>query len=231
MRSLSRKGWLLSLGRLLALVGFTRGAERTAEEILKAIDAVEMPKLDRAKVRDSKYVQDYLKERNKATEARGVLILELYKSAPDNARLPDLMVQRWEGMPPFGSRGDELLKEIDDVLAHTKNAKFKVEGTFAKARAQLIRGQQAQEGKSDLSAVDDFLKLAPKDPRAGQLIYMASMSATDQKAKAAYEDRILKEFPDSMFAGMVKERGTVARQSASRSSWSSTMRPAEPPSR
>ena len=114
------------------------------------------------------------------------------------------MAERWDGMAPFGSRGEELLKEIDEVLAHTQNQKLKVEGTYVKAKAQLIRSQQKTEGKADLSAVDAFLQLAPKDPRASRLIYMAATSAGDQKAKTAFEDRLLKDFPDSQFATMVK---------------------------
>ena len=40
----------------------------------------------------------------------------------------------------------------------------------------------------------------PKDPRGAQLLYMATFVTTDEKAKDAIEDRILKEFPDSSIA-------------------------------
>jgi thiol-disulfide isomerase/thioredoxin len=114
------------------------------------------------------------------------------------------MAERWGNKTPLGSEGDALLKEIDDVLAHTKNQKLKVDGTYFKAQTQVYRSEQSGNGKPYLSAVDAFLQLAPKDPRAGRLIYMAATAARDEKARTAFEDRLLKDFADSQFATMVK---------------------------
>jgi thiol-disulfide isomerase/thioredoxin len=194
----------MALCSLLAAGTLAIAGDRPVGEILKEIDAVKVPTLDRTKMRDQSYVQEYLKKRNEAATARGKLILELYRTAPDHDRIPEFLVERWEGMPAFGSRGEDLLKEIDHVLAQTSNQKLKVEGTYVKAKTQLVRSQQSRKGKADLSAVDAFLEMAPKDQRAGQLIYMAAASTADTKAKAAYEDRLLKDFPDNMFATMVK---------------------------
>ncbi len=199
-----RRVSMLSLGCVLASAALALGADRPAGDILKDIDAVKMPALDRTKIRDQGYVQEYIKKSEEATKTRDKLILELYKAAPDNERIPALMAERWESMPPRGPQIDALIKEIDDVLAHTKNDKLKVEGTYVKAWAKLVKDQQRRVGKLDTTAIDAFLQLAPKDPRAGQLIYVAAMSASDPKTKVALEDRILKDYPDSQFTAMIK---------------------------
>ncbi len=195
---------MLSLGCVLASAALALGADRPASEILKEIDAVKAPELDRSKVRDQKYVQDYIKQAQEAAKTRGKLALELYKIDPDNKRIPELMVERWNNTAPAGTQMDSLMKEVDDVLAHTKNDKLKIEGTYVKAQVKLFQGRQQGNGKLDTAAIDEFIKVAPKDPRASQLLFMATMSANDPKIKAALEDRILKEFPDSRFAPMVK---------------------------
>ena len=52
--------------------------------------------------------------------------------------------------------------------------------------------------------MDEFIKLAPKDERCSNLLYgAASLTTKDDKVKAAIEDRIVKEYPDSQFAGMI----------------------------
>ncbi len=199
-----RRVWVLSFGCVLASAALALGADRPASEILKEIDAVKMPELDRSKVRDRVYVQDYVKQSQEAMAAKGKLILELYKAAPDNERIPTLMAEKWGNTPPGGPQIEALVKEIDDVMAHTKNEKLKVEGAFFKAQAQLFKDRQNGEGKVDTTAIDAFIQLAPKDPRAGRLVYMAAMTTSDEKTKTALEDRILKEFPDSQFAPMIK---------------------------
>jgi thiol-disulfide isomerase/thioredoxin len=195
---------MLSLGCVLASAALALGADRPASDILKDIDAVKLPALDPTKVRDRVYVQEYFKQHQEATKTRDKLILELYKAAPDNERIATLMAERWGSTPPGGPQNDALIKEIDDVLAHTKHDKLKVEGTFFKARAQLFKVRQHGEGKLDTTAIDAFIQLAPKDPRAGRLIYMAAVSATDPKTRTALEDRVLKEYPDSQFTPMIK---------------------------
>jgi len=199
-----RRVSMLSLGCVLASAALALGADRPASDILKDIDAVKMPALDRTKVRDRVYLQEYVKQHQEATKTRDKLILELYKAAPGNERIPTLMAERWASTPPSVPQINALIKEIDDVLAHTKNDRLKVEGTYIKAQAKLFMDRQHGEGKLDTTAIDAFIQLAPKDPRAGRLIYMAAMSVSDPKTKTALEDRILKEFPDSQFTPMIK---------------------------
>src|SRR5947209_15667302 len=87
----------------------TPGADRSAEQILKDIDAATAPKLDAKKARSTSYLRRFRANQRDVAAKRDKLILELYKAAPDHERLPELMADRW-------SRKDEryrgLFKEV-----------------------------------------------------------------------------------------------------------------------
>jgi thiol-disulfide isomerase/thioredoxin len=107
------------------------------------------------------------------------------------------MAERWN-IRPYALPADKLLKEIDDVLAHSQDPKIKVEGTFARTYARLY--QTRRDGPLDLSGVDEYIKLVPKDSRGATLLQLAANRTNDDKAKTAMEDRILRDFPDTTFA-------------------------------
>jgi thiol-disulfide isomerase/thioredoxin len=210
MSRLAKISWTaLMLGGWVISSGLAMAADRTADAILKDLESVKMPKLDAAKRSDSTYVSEFIKKRQEAMDKRSALILELYKTAPKHERIPTLMVERWRSVN-FGPKADDIIKEIDEVLAQTSDPKFKLEAAFAKAQRKLASSRSS--ASPDLSAVDEFLKLAPKDPRGASLLYGASYGANDKEAKTAIENRIIKDFPDSMYAGMIK--GTRHQQEA-----------------
>lgn len=184
-------GWIGS-------AGVVNAGDRSADVILKDIESVVVPAPDRAKVRDQAYVQEFMAKRQEAMGKRAELILELYKAAPDHARIPDLLVERWRTL----GAGQSVLKEIDEVIARTANPKLKIDAAFAKA--QLILASSRASGSPDLSAIKQFMKLAPGDPRGVGLLYSAARTATNPDVKAALEERIIKDYPDSRQAGMIK---------------------------
>ncbi len=176
-------------------------ADRTADEILKELDGNPLPTLDRAKINNAQYRNDYVAAMQKALPKRLELIQELHKAAPDHEKLTTLLPERWLNLPRTGVTLDAMCKEVEEAIAHTKNDKLKIEGSFIKAQVKLALVQQG--GKLDLTPVDEFIKLAPKDERCSQLLFGAINFTKDEKAKAALEDRLIKEYPASMFAGML----------------------------
>jgi thiol-disulfide isomerase/thioredoxin len=181
--------------------GWAMGSDRTPEAILQDLDSVEMPKYNGTKRTDPKYMGDFRKKSMEAMEKRGALALELYKAAPTHERLPKLMVERWMTLSRT-TQADMALKEIEEVLAQTKNGDFQLEAAFEKAQITLANSRAG--GNPDLSGIDAFLKLAPKDNRGASLLYGALQLATDKAGKTALEDRITKEFQASIFAGLIK---------------------------
>jgi thiol-disulfide isomerase/thioredoxin len=181
-------GWTVTVLVLLA-------ADRSASEILKELDQVKVPVLDAGKRPSQGAQRRLLSKRRETATRRDALILELYKKAPDHECVPELMAERW------GRRDDisrAMAREIDDVLAHTQNAKLKIEATYAKTRSKL---QEARAGSSpDLSALEAFLKLAPTDPRGAGLLEKAISRVRSEKLKNALQQRLIKDYPASALA-------------------------------
>lgn len=203
MRHLIRPTWVVTALGLLLASASAFADDRTAEQILKELDEVKVPDVDRTKLKDQAYVREYLAKRQEAAKKRGELIEELYKAAPDNDKLAELLPERWMGTDPRPDQGKKLLAEINDVLAHSKNKKLLIEGNLLKAQLKLY----ISDGPDvDMTPIDAFVKLAPKDPRVPSLLYAASQRMTDESAKKAIEDRILKEFPTSPIADSIEGR-------------------------
>jgi thiol-disulfide isomerase/thioredoxin len=154
--------------------------------------------MDSARRGERSYVEAYLKSRHKAIQAKNELILRLYRAAPAHARVPALLLSRWSNMSPYGKDGEKLFKEIDEAIKRTENPRIKIDGTLVKARARIH--QAARQGPLDLTFMDEFLKLAPKDDRAAQLVYMAYSVAKDEKIKIKLEGRLLSQFADTKYA-------------------------------
>jgi thiol-disulfide isomerase/thioredoxin len=194
----------LTAALLVCLIGSAApaAADRSAREILKDLDAIKSPSYDPSRRAEPGYIDKVRAEFTAFAEKRDPLILELLKADPDHDRLPELMSEHWRRMPPIGPNEAKLNQEITDVLARSKNEKLKTEAYFARAQAGLFKSRQT--GTLDLAGVEEFLQKAPKDPRAAQLLYMATVVSRDEKAKTSLEDRLLKDFPDSQFAGDLK---------------------------
>jgi thiol-disulfide isomerase/thioredoxin len=201
MRRLMKPTWVVATLGLLLASASAFADDRTAEKILKELDAVKVPDVDRTKIKDRAYVQEYIAKRQEVGKKRGELIQELYKIAPNNEKLAELLPERWMNSDPRQDQGKALLAEINDVLAHSKNEKLLIEGNFVKAQLKLFL---SDDPKFDMAPVDAFIKLAPKDPRASSLLYEASKRMTDESAKKAIEERILKDFPDSPMVDSIK---------------------------
>jgi len=190
-------GWALCSAAALC-------AERSAETILKEIDGVKLPTLDSKKKNDRSSVLNNQIKRREAVEKRARLILQLYKVAPDHKRIPALLEERWKtiGMHPDKGKYAELIRELENVVAHTKDNKLKIEASHA--RAQLKLNPVSSKSAPDPSAVDDFIKLAPQDPRAASLLGSAAAVTQDETKKAALIERVRTQFPNSDYAGMLQ---------------------------
>lgn len=176
-------------------------ADRPAREILSDLNAARIPAYDPSRRAEPGYIEKLQQEFLEMGAKRDALILELFRVDPDHAGLSELMAEHWRRMPPAGPNELKLKQEIDDVLARSKDEKLRAEALFARAQAGLYKSQQT--GVLDLSGVDEFVRARPTDPRAEQLLYMASFVTRDDKAKQSVEERILKEYPKSRVAEAV----------------------------
>jgi thiol-disulfide isomerase/thioredoxin len=89
------------------------------------------------------------------------------------------------------------------VAARPPSKKLKIEATYLRARLRLKPISTKKE--PDVSGVDEFVKLAPKDPRAGDLLAGAAVVATDLKSRRALLAQLAEAVPDSDLPGMLEE--------------------------
>ena len=204
-----RGAWLvLLLGAWLSYAGETLAGDRTAGQILKEINAVKVPPFDRTRTGDETYVKEHESIRHAQIARRAALILELYNAEPDHERIPALMAERWGSMSAVGAEADQLKHEVDRVLGETASQKLKVEAIFTRARIRLRESESG--GSPDIAAIDEFLKVVPRDRRGPAMLYHAASVTVDPQAKLALENRISKEFPE--YAATIQ--GTRRRQAA-----------------
>jgi thiol-disulfide isomerase/thioredoxin len=183
-------------------------SSRSAAQILKELDEVKPPLFDTSKGTDQAYAREYRTKVRETRKKRADLIMELYKAAPNHGRIPSLMAERW-GIRLLGPLApDELRKEIDDIFVHTQNQKLKIEAAFYRALAAI---SDRHSGKTPVeSFIEEYFKLAPKEPRGAMLLFMAAGATHDEKKRSALEDRLMKEYPDTPFARTIE--GNRARK-------------------
>ena len=173
----------LVLAAWTSVVALAWAADRSGAQILKDLDALVAPTLDANKRQNQAYMRRYLSKSHEVGSKRDALILELYKAAPKHERIPELLGERWGRKQELSTA---MSREIDGILIRDKNPKLKAEAVFVKARSKL-RG--ARSGAPDLSMVEEFLKLAPHDPRGATLLELAIERTRGEKAKATLETR------------------------------------------
>ena len=111
------------------------------------------------------------------------------------------MEERWKLTgTPEKTRYVEFINELDKVLAQTKDEHLKIEAAYLKATLKL--NPVSTKKAPDPSGVEEFLKLAPKDPRAEVLLGTAANVTKDEKKRTELLERLNKEFPGSDLAGM-----------------------------
>ena len=188
------------LGACLVWISTAVAADRSADQILKEIDAIKLSPLDPKKRDNFPYLKSRQTKQRDVAQRRARLIGELYKVAPDHERTSTLLMERWRTFSarPEKGRYAELVAEVDSVLARTTDDKLKIEAAFTKAQLKL--NPVSSRSTPDPSAIEEFLKLAPQDPRAVELLETASRVTRDGK-KAALVDRLLKQFAPPVLTG------------------------------
>jgi thiol-disulfide isomerase/thioredoxin len=210
---MTRLGTAWLLAGLIGSAAVAAEADRSAQEILRDLDAARMPTYDPSRTHEPGYMEELQKQFIEIGAKRDALILELFRVDPDHAGLSALMADHWRRMPPEGLNEAKLLREIDDVLSRTKNAALRSEAYFARAQAGLYKSRLT--GVLELSGVNEFVRRYPKDPRAELLLYMATSVAPDETSKRSLEDRILQDYPTSKFAeavlGARRQRAAIGK--------------------
>ena len=198
-RIMPRLGTIALLGGWLAvaIAGTTRAADRTADQIVADLDAVKPPDSSKVDRKDQDAVKAYLAERRTALAKRVDLIEELYKSHPDDARLADLMPERWSSKLGSSTEMAKLKPELDAILADGKNKPLIKEAAYLKTVLAIREMGQALDPDKAMVTIDEYAKVTGNDPKTASLMYQIASMVDDEAAKKKIIDRIVKEYPDS----------------------------------
>ncbi|WP_165249778.1 TlpA family protein disulfide reductase [Paludisphaera soli] len=181
---------LVALAAPAVAVAFAQEAPRSAEAVLKDLDAARQEPYDQSRREDKPYTDAYIEEMGKVRERRSALTRELLQVDPKNPRLTRLLFERWQAMY---DKPEELDREIEEAVALSGDEKMRVEGAYVKVIHVISRpGEEADR----LKAIDAFAAIAPKgDPRAGGFLCSIAERTKDEALRLALEERVLKEFP------------------------------------
>ena len=200
----------------LAVTVAARGDDRSADAILKEIDAVKLPVFDDSRREDEAYSRRFNQDQSDATRRKADLIGALYRADPENPKLATLLPERWRvlAMTVRVSGGMNVAKaltgELNEVIAQAKSDELKTDAAYWKAD---VASSSAKDSTAKAKAVDEFIAFAPKDPRGANLLYSLTLSIANEPAqeKALYA-RIIKEYPDDRLAELA--RGSLRRLDA-----------------
>jgi thiol-disulfide isomerase/thioredoxin len=176
-------------------------ARDDADATFAKLQAVKMPAFDQARyaAEKEKYVKEYQAAVKKSQDERSRLILDFYKEYPEDARVPDLMVERWSTMYSGGAKPEVVLKEIDGVAKATKAEPMMASVDYMRIVLRMGEGE-----KYDLvKAIKDF-HAAHKDSKRYEDIIMRSVFEAPTVHRKAIIEMFVKDFPDHKFVAMFK---------------------------
>lgn len=189
MTRLHLVAWL-SITFVGVLATVASSEERTVDAILREIDSIRIPQFDRSRMSDREYVRNVSEQRAKAIFRKADFIGELYRLDPNHRRLAELMPVRWKARQIGDTR------EIDEVLAKTKDQALRREAAYQRAE-DLIRRAKFEFGNT-MEAVEAFQRIAPKDDRGSKLLlYLANRISDEPDRQRPLYQRVLDHYPDS----------------------------------
>ncbi|MBI4882001.1 MAG: hypothetical protein HY812_20430 [Planctomycetes bacterium] len=170
---------------------------RPAAKILAEFDAVRFPGMSADASEDG--ARRFKQEIEVAARVQVDLALELHRAHPEHARVPEAMAARWALMSNALGRANEVLAEVEELLAAGSGGRLGTAALFARARAGLVAEDVPAEEKR--AFVEEAIARDPGDPLGGvHLIAVAKYHTQDVEEMRALCERVLAEWPDEAYA-------------------------------
>lgn len=197
---------------LLAMIvaaGFIRHASgmqghRDREQVLADLAKHELPVADVPAMADPAYAKEFKAKLDAAKTRRSELILELYRLDSRGSETAALLPERWKILAQTG-KVHEALAEIGNYLSSGIDEEQKASISYL--RAQIRIQYEARDTPGRMSAIDEFLRMAPsgkRDSRTSQLLYLAGRLASDPVEREHLLSRVVDEYPDSAAAKVLR---------------------------
>lgn len=154
---------------------------REPADFLAEVEAVGEPPFDPQRKQEPGYLEHYKTQQHILYRRKAAILLELCKTHPHDARVPDWMNRRWVllgwNQEP-ADVADEVLADISSVLAENENERVARHGAFWRAYFEAHRA--AGNAPAMYEHVETFTRAFPEDERGAELLYLV---ATDESAK------------------------------------------------
>ena len=213
---------MASIGSATVIANGGRDESRSPAEILAEIDRIEMPQIAQKARGDAKVLAGFLERLRWAMGRKSSLALELFEADPNHDRLPRLLGECWQyrigrgvdehfavirelvKADPKNARSRvpdpttqawyrEIVGEIDRVASRTSNRALKDDAIYWRADLAV---RSSIDRAAALPAVEEFIRVAPKDMRGGNLLFEVAMRLRDPEKQRALLTRVLADYPD-----------------------------------
>jgi thiol-disulfide isomerase/thioredoxin len=167
--------------------------------ILAELDELEAnrPVLDSEQRSDPEYMAVYRAEDALFTIKKIKLIGDLWRAAPDEPRLAELLPYRWQNSNRI--YGLDVTAEVEAFAQRRPEDTVTItDGWFYIAVNTVSRS--SNDTDEALKAADAFINRYPDDPRGADLLYgIARRVRDDQTMREALIDRIVEDYPTSRY--------------------------------
>jgi thiol-disulfide isomerase/thioredoxin len=168
-------------------------------------------------MKDREAIMAFLKKRTEATQKRSDLTRELYKSHPDCEKLPELMMERWQGSRiQEPADVEERIAEINAMLPRIKDQDKAAKASLLLVVATLQKNKDNVENA--MPVVEEFISSHSKDKQIPQLLSTVAgfaLSADNTALAKKTFERLVSDFPESREAksatGQIKQIDRIGK--------------------
>ncbi len=193
---------LLAVLVLLALTAAPVAADNpapatqpSADAMLARFEALRPPPLEAEKLGDLAYRRDIEARQKQVQTERAEIAWQFFQQHPQHPKAGALLLDRWHFLGRENPK--QVLGEVQQVLDRAPAIPAHADAVFVKVALNMMNmaGGTREEAKA---LVEEFLAAYPKDPRAPQLLTGVAETSKDPAEKMAIEERVAREFPDSL---------------------------------
>jgi thiol-disulfide isomerase/thioredoxin len=199
-------GWLW----IVAAPHLALAETRSADAILHDYNAIELPKFDASKNRDTTYIREFRDAYTKAQARRGDLAWELFLADPNHEKVPSLLLERWPSRMLDSASAEVTIGEIDRAMPVFKDKTLARTALFMKAVAVITKNHD--HPRDSLPVVDRFIREDPKDERCAMLLNGFASTVKEMALKTELMNRLIAEYPDDPAAAQAKSFLELAKK-------------------
>jgi len=189
-------------------------ANSKGDKLVQEIDSLQRPVPDQTKINDPSYRKAYQAKVNEFLEHRNELVLDLYKSDPENPKTADLMRSRWlqftAKSKDIKSKFEAAEEDIAKVLSENPSPALQEAAADSKLVLDFRIFSASGTGElnsSQLQTIDEetqaFVEKYPKSSYAPELLFTESFQQSGATQVKIYRE-IVDKYPDSPNIAMVK---------------------------